>query len=53
MAYDGASAAARPDHVDDAAPNRAVTDAIDPAAPELPAFLTADEPGALNVATVA
>jgi ParB family chromosome partitioning protein len=53
MPYDGALADARPDHVDHAAPDRAAADDIDPAAAELPAFLTADEPGALGDATAA
>jgi hypothetical protein len=53
MPYDGASADAQFDHVDDAAPDRAAADGIDPAAAELPEFLTADEPGALDDATVA
>jgi ParB family chromosome partitioning protein len=53
MPYDGASADARPDHVDHAAPDRAATDDMDPAAAELPAFLTEDEPVALDSATAA
>ena len=53
MAYDGAPADARPDDVDDAAPDNAVANGIDPAAAELPAFLTADEPSALDAATAA
>jgi ParB family chromosome partitioning protein len=51
MAYDCASTDVMPDGVDNAALDKVEADSIDPATTELPAFLTEDEPVALDPAT--